>query len=67
MFLQKKNFSVVCTDCNVTAKTLRQHEEDINRGNPEWFWEPWDNEEYHLFVCPKCLKKDFISDSEIDF
>lgn len=64
MFIIKKDHSVICTNCNEHAKTLKEYERDRNRNNHEWFWEPWDMSDDYLYVCPKCKKRDFISDSE---
>lgn len=56
-----KDGGVWCTTCKTWAKTLRQHEADLHSDDPEWFFEPWDESDYHLNVCPKCKNKDFVS------
>lgn len=63
MFVEKKDRSIICTTCNVPVKKLRDYEADQHRNDPDWFWEPFDQQDNYLYVCPKCKNKDFISDT----
>lgn len=65
MFIQKKDFSVVCTTCNVRVKTVEQHLIDKHSDDPEWFFESWDGQEQYMYICTKCGNEDYPSDSEI--
>jgi hypothetical protein len=56
-----KNHTVMCSDCNVRAKRLKEYYEDLYRDDPEYFWEPWDSSENYMYKCPKCKKEDFPS------
>jgi DNA-directed RNA polymerase subunit RPC12/RpoP len=56
----KKGF-LICTDCNERVLSKRHYMENLHRDDPEYFFEPWDNSDLHLYVCPKCKKEDFPS------
>lgn len=44
------------------VQSLKDYQRELNRHNPEWFWEPWDASEEHLYICPNCKNEDFISE-----
>lgn len=62
MFVVKKIGQVVCTTCNILAKTKKSYLEDLHADDPEYFFEPFDHEDNHLYVCPKCKNEDFPSE-----
>lgn len=64
MFIQKKNGSIVCIECNGQVQSLRDYQQEKHSNNPDWFWEPYSSQDNYLYVCRKCNKRDFISGQE---
>lgn len=62
MFVVKGVGQVICTTCNVAAKTKKRYLEDLYADDPEYFFEPFDHEDNYLYVCPKCKNQDFPSE-----
>jgi hypothetical protein len=60
-FVVKEYGGVFCTKCKTYAKTKRDYYEDLHSDDPEYFFEPWDNSDNHLYICPKCKNEDFPS------
>ena len=50
-----------CSNCKVSAQRLKDYLEDLHREDPEYFFEPWDDSDNHLYICPKCKNQDFPS------
>jgi predicted nucleic-acid-binding Zn-ribbon protein len=48
-----------CSNCKVTALRKRDYLEDLHSDDPEYFFEPFDDSDNYLFVCPKCKNEDF--------
>jgi hypothetical protein len=66
MFIQKKDGSVICSQCEIAAKLYIEHRQELNQFNSDYFFEPWDESEINLYICQGCGDLDYISDSESD-
>lgn len=65
MFIHKLDNRVICTTCNQYVITVIEHEKNLHKDDPEWFFESWDGSEEGMYICTKCGNSDYISDSEI--
>jgi hypothetical protein len=61
MAIDVKEGRLICTTCNSGVMRLKDYYEDLHRDDPEYFWEPWDDSENHMYICPTCKNQDFPS------
>lgn len=61
MLMQTKNGTIICTDCNIKAKSIREYEEDQHAGEADYYWVPFDYDDESMYICPHCHKRGFIS------